>query len=311
MSSPNPGRFGERVENLAAFAALIAGLAATTVLLAFVAVPRPALEVVAVVVGIVYVATPVLAIFRAADYPWTPALAVGFVLVGLAIHVGLALLSSALGSSGATSAILYALSQTGLLVWCVGLGAFLATMLKEKNLLIPVSLFLAAFDVFLVLTPVGPARVIMQAQPEVFEAISWSVPRVEEAPAFGPVSPMAHIGPADFLFMAMFFVALFRFEMRTRETIVWLVPTLAVYLGFVLLVGPLPALVPIGLCVLVVNWREFRLSRQEWLATAVVALVAGAIILWGATRPAPLVEPASEAVSPAGSESASSPPIVP
>lgn len=266
-------------------------LALLSVGLAFVPVPGSWHDIVTGALSVIYISVPVFAMYRAGDHRWTPKFAALFIACGLVVHVGLALISSRLEDKGIASAIFVALSQTGLIIWCAGLGALLATLLKEKNLLIPVSLFLAAFDIFLVLTPIGPTQTILNLQPQVLPAIGWRIPAVSETPAFGPVAATAHIGPADFLFMAFFFVALFRFEMRTRETVLWLIPTLIAYMAVVFAFGPLPALVPIGLCVLIVNWKEFRLTAQEWTSTAVVAVLGGLIVLWGATRPGPQAEP--------------------
>jgi hypothetical protein len=214
---------------------------------------------------------------------------VTFVVAGAATHVGLTYVAAVLGK-GVWPAILAALGQTGLMGWCVGLGALLATRLKEKNLLIPVSLFLAALDIFLVLTPVGPTHVILKAQPQILSAVGWQVPKVTAHPAFGPMPATALIGPADFVFMGMFFVAIFRFGLRARQTLLWLAPTLIVYMVLALFWGSLPALVPIGLCVLIVNFKEFKLTKEEWASTGLVVLIAVALIAYGATRPKPHVE---------------------
>lgn len=271
------------------FATLLAALAALSIALAFVPIPAALVRPLAVLIGVVFIAVPVYAIFRAASHCWTPRLAWGFIGIGVAMHVGLTY-ASALGGRGVLAAILAALGQTGLMVWCVGLGALLTTLLKEKNLLLPVSLFLAAIDIFLVLTPIGPTKIILQVAPKVLDTIGWHVPKVQQDPTFGPVAATAHVGPADFLFMAMFFVAIFRFGMRARQTLLWLAPTLLVYMLIVMLAGPLPALVPIGLCVLAVNFREFKLNKEEWASTALVAVIGIGLIAFGATRPRPQVE---------------------
>jgi hypothetical protein len=277
------------------FVLAMAALAALTSLLGFVPVPASLVGPVTLLVTAVYIALPVLAVFRVGDYAWTKPLSVIFIVIGASAHVGLAWTAVTLGEKGPLAALAGALSQTGLLTWCVGLGALLATSLKEKNLLIPVSLFLAAFDVFTVLTPIGPTRVMLEQRPEIFQAIAFEVPKVQETPPFGPVAATARIGPADFLFMAMFFVALHRFGMRRRQTFLWLVPSLLAYMVFVHFVGPLPAMVPVGLCVLAVNWRDFSLSKQEWASTALVAALGVGLILFGLSRQEPPAEPSTPA----------------
>lgn len=274
---------------LRTFAWLLAGLAGLSLALAFAPIPPPLVRPVAIVVGVVFIALPVYAIFRAASHTWTPKLAWSFIGVGVVMHVGLTYMSAITGK-GVVAAILAALGQTGLMVWCVGLGALLTTLLKEKNLLLPVSLFLASIDIFLVLTPIGPTKIILQVAPNLLNTIAWHVPKVQENPTFGPVAATAHIGPADFLFMAMFFVAIFRFQMRAKQTLMWLAPTLLAYMLIVMFAGPLPALVPIGLCVLTVNFKEFKLSKEEWASTGLVVAIGIGLIAFGATRPKPQVE---------------------
>jgi hypothetical protein len=285
--SPEP-----RTSGLKLFAILILSLAALSVLLAFLPIPQAVVPFAHLVVSVIYVAVPVYAIYNAGNYDWKPALAIAFIIFGVSIHLGLTFLADEFGGKGVFAAVFMALAQSGLLLWCVGLGALLATLLKEKNLLIPVSIFLAAFDIFLVLTPAGPVQTVMRTRPEVFEKIAWVVPKVEETPTLGPVAVTARMGPADLVFMGMFFIALFRFRMKTRETALWLAPLLVAYLAIAMFVYPhLPALVPIGLCVLIVNWTEFRLTKQEWASTSLVALLCAGLIAWGMTRPTPPAEP--------------------
>lgn len=288
-----------RRSGLPQFFGALAVLATLSAVLGFLPVPRDAIVFVEVLVGIVFISLPVLGLFRAADHPWTPRLGFAFIAVGVLLHIGLGSLArgGALGG-GWAPAIAIALSQTGLVLWSAGLGALLATILSDKNLLLPVSLFLAAFDLFLVLTPIGFTRQLMKTQPELLPSIGFVIPKIQESPTYGPVAATAYVGPADLLFMGMFFVALFRFGMRATETFRWLIPTLLVYMGIVLLVGPLPALVPIGLCILIVNWREFKLNREEWASTALVGVIGASLVIWGATRPAPPPEPLPQEVSP-------------
>jgi hypothetical protein len=101
------------------------------------------------------------------------------------------------------------------------------------------------------------------------------------------------MGPADPLFIAMFLYAVRKFDMRFRQTLLWLIPALAIYLGIVLVfgdrslwgisLGALPALVPIGIVVVAVNAREFKMSKQEAAMTAGVLAVCACLIVLLAT----------------------------
>lgn len=287
MSSSEP-----RVRNLVLFGCALSALIALNLLLGYVPVHPNLLVPLGIVVAVLFVGVPVLSLFKAADYPWTAKLAWVFVAVGALAHFGLGIpAKQGMFGVGFGAAAASAVAQAGLVTWSAGLGAFLSTMLKDRNLLLPVSLFLAAFDMFLVLTPMGFTKQLMQAQPALLPTIGLAIPKVQSNPVFGPVPATAYVGPADLLFMGMFFVALYRFEMRPAATFRALVPTLAIYLGIVLFLGPLPALVPIGLCVLIVNWRCFSLNKEEWASTAVVAMLGIGAVIWGATRPAPPAEP--------------------
>lgn len=286
-------------------------LAAIKVGLAFVSVPERMIGILSILVTIVFVAIPVYVLFRAASVRWTAKLGLLLVAAGLVVHVGLQVLGGKLLSvSGFGGATLLALRDVGFFTWCVGLGATLASLLKDKNLLIPVSVFLAGFDIFLVLTPIGPVKQILKAAPEIPQAMALNLPAPTAEATGGAPTPFAIIGPADFVFMAMFFIALYRFGMSVRSTAQWLAPAILVYLGLAFFVGPVPLLVPIGVTVLAVNWKQFRLNGEEWASTAVVAAAIGGAIWWGATRPPPpveIVEPSPSVSGPGVPESAGSP----
>ncbi len=296
MTEPSESHRG----GIRAFFLTLFGLAVLRVLLGYLAVPLPLIPFAKVLVGAIFLGAPIMALFFAARARWTPALATAFVVGGLALHFGPAVVAGSI-SPGPLAGILGAVAQAGLPIWCAGLGALIATLVKEKNILIPIAIFLVIFDAFLVLTDVGITQQILQKAPKVFESVALSIPSVQTAPTAGQVRPAAYAGPADFVFLAMFFIALFRFRMRTAETLRAVVPVLLAYLLLVVLVGvPLPALVPIGLTVLVVNRREFRLTRDEWAATGLVAVLGAGLLIWGMTRPRPTPppEPAPTATGP-------------
>lgn len=300
------------------FAALF--LFALRVLIAYLAVPVAWVGPLGVLVSVVFVSLPIWAIFRASAHPWRPGPAVAIGLAGVAAHVGAALYTRSTGGLGHLTIWMSSLGQVGLMCWCLSLGTLLALLLKDKNLLLPVAAFLAGFDVYLVTAPVAPTRALIEGRTEIFQAVAMSVPQVAtQAQATGVVRAMAYVGPADLFFLAMFFVALHRFQMRVRETARWIVPVLIAYLLVVLIfgrysiggvsLGALPALLPIGATVLLVNRREFKLTREEKVATwgvavVAIALAAAGIILAGRASPAD----SSPAVSaPSGPGSAGSP----
>jgi len=298
------------------FVVVLLALAALRVVLPLVQVPIPAAQVLSVLVTLVFLAAPILALYRAASFAWRATTAWAFVGVGLAVH-GLAMLLNVTVQSPSLplQGTIGALGQTGLILWTVGLGAALATMIKDKNLLLPVGLFLAGFDVFTVVSEFGITRQVLVQRPELFQSVAYQVPTV------GSPEPQAFVGPADMFFLAMFFVALYRFGMRARETFLWMLPALAAYLLIVIFfghvqvgrvsLGALPALVPIGLVILLVNWREFSLTRTERVATLGVAAVALGLAILGFLMPARPVVPSPKGAFPADPGSANSPLQVP
>lgn len=261
--------------------------------------PQAALPIVNVALNASTVIVAVFAIFFGANTNWKPSLAALFLVGGLALQVASVL--ATMRTSGQLAALSNALSQFALATWCTGLGALLATLVREKNLLIPIAVFLVLYDAFLVLSPVGPTAVAMQAAPQVLPAIALQVPIARSGPPVGKADVVGYIGPADLVFLGAFFVALFRFKLQTRRTLALMVPLLLLYLAIVLFTGvSLPALVPIGLALIVSNWREFHLSKDEWTSTAVIAALGLGLLIWGLTRPAPeeLLEPSPKVAAP-------------
>lgn len=271
---------------------IAAGLALLRIGTAYFAVPIEIATLLSVVSTLVFVATPILALYRAASDFWSTKS--GFLLLGIGVllHVGGVLASKyLLQDSGLLAVICLAFAQSGLLLWCAALGVLLALLIKDKNLLLPVSAFLAGLDMFLVFAPIGIARQVVEKNPTLFKTIAYNVPKIASGEAPGVLVPMAFVGPADFFFLGMFFVALYRFHMQVAATFRWVVIVLLAYLAIVIAfgsmkIGPvslsmLPALVPIGLTVLIVNRREFKLSSQERIATWTVVAISAILGLGG------------------------------
>jgi uncharacterized RDD family membrane protein YckC len=197
-------------------------------------------------------------------------------------------------TGGFAVGIFMAFSQSCLLLWTFCLGTLLALFLKDKNLLVPMTIFLALFDIWLVFAPEGVANQATHGNRKMVSEIlnrgGYQIPAPAAVSHNGFASPLAVVGPADWLFLAMFFVALYRFRMRTVQTAVWMTPVLAAYLMIVLFfrdssigpfkLGALPALLPIGAVILLVNWREFKLTKDEVRATIVLCVGAFAIMTW-------------------------------
>ncbi len=166
-----------------------------------------------------------------------------------------------------------------LMLAAIGLGSLLSRLIREKNLLVPVVPFAALVDAITVLTPVGFVKQVMERAPRVMEQASVAV---MSAPQVERVVPIVLIGVGDFVFLALYAACLYRFGLRVVATAVGLFFALWVYLVVVMLgiAIALPALVPMAAVVLLVNAREFHLSRQEKWASLLVIVPTLALLVW-------------------------------
>lgn len=262
----------------------------------FVLFPVAVAQVFSVVNAILFVGLPVYAMFRAGQHHWAGKAGVFFLATGVIMHVGGAILARYVSGPGVAGEVVFmAIVQTGILFWTLGIGALLSLVVSDKNLMIPIAIFLVGFDMFLVFNPDSPTRRLLESAPAVSQNVLSSVPapKTTAEPKAG-VQDLARVGPADLLFAATFFALMFRFGMRSKKTLIWLVPVLIAYLGIVILfghvsIGPLslamlPAMVPIGLTVLLVNWKEFKLQGQEALGVVLVSLVSIGFAAFGIYR---------------------------
>jgi len=300
-----PGGFGT-------FFLAIAALALLRIALGFISLPDSALPAVNILLAILFVAAPVFAEFFGANAPWKASRAAMFLVGGVACHVLFGYLT--LKSGGVAAGVCNAIAQMGLATWCVGLGALLGVGLRDKNLLIPISIFGAAYDFYLVIAPAGLpgaglTKHIIQTAPKVFTSVAAQVPAVSSHAATGRAEVGTYIGPADLVFLAAFFIVVFRFKMNARLTLMLMAPVLVLYMLVVLTTGiALPALVPIGACILVANWKYFNLKRDEWIATIGVAVFCAAFLTWGMLRKrAEPAEPSPPASAPVRQGSATTP----
>jgi hypothetical protein len=153
-----------------------------------------------------------------------------------------------------------------LILFATSLGYMVGFIVREPNIILPVALFAAAVDYWNVTW--GMLSKTIRDNPEIVAKLSVTVPT--------PIGLTYTIGMGDFVFWALFFGVLYRFGMNTKATFVLGYALLTVSLILVLLVGCVfPALVPMGLAVVVANMRFFKLSREELLAT----LYVGGILL--------------------------------
>lgn len=277
--------------------AILLVLAVIRVAIAWVVVPIDAVAPLSNIVSVVFVAGPIFALYAAAKYPWKTASALLLLVAGLGVWGGGYFLSRVVHQPVVSSCI-FALSQCGLIMWCFAVGSLLSMILKDKNLLLPMAIFLALFDMWLVFAPEGFVQhSIVADSGKALAIMGYHGPALPSAPTGGKATDWVYVGPADYLFISMFFAALFRFKMRTRATLYAIVPVLAAYLLVTLIftdaqiwrirLGALPALLPIGLTVLIVNRKEFHLNRDEKITTIFIAVAGTILAAWRISLPGP------------------------
>ena len=275
----------------------LAVLTALRIGIGFLALPESLLATASVLATVLFMALPILALFAGAGHRWDLRQAVAIVVLGVLVQVGCHELVR-LAAAPAAKGVFDAVGQSGLVAWCMGIGAALACLLKDRNMLLPIAVFLALFDVWLVFAPEGFVGKALSGGPTPIDLkdVALKIPAIAaqgapaESAANGLAQIQAYVGPADLLFLAMFFVALYRFEMRPKATFLAIVPVLTLYLAVVLLfpdvwIGPirlaaLPALLPIGLTVLWTNRREFRLLPEERAITWGLLLLGAPFVAW-------------------------------
>ena len=241
---------------------------------AYIAIPISWLPVANVVITVLFVALPIVVIAAAARLNWPPLLSIATIAACLA---GVVLLRSG-------GPFLDGVVQIARFGWPAALGFLISGLIKDKNLLLPIAIVLATVDILAVFAPAGTVQQGLENPTirPIFDMMAYQVPEA------GTSRPLAQMGPADPLFIAMFLYAVRKFKMRFKQTILWMIPALAAYLWIVLAygdrtlwgfsLGMLPALVPIGIVVAVVNAREFKMSKQETMMTLGVATFCAGLI---------------------------------
>jgi hypothetical protein len=162
---------------------------------------------------------------------------------------------------------LIAIEQLSLMSLAAFLGCTVSHIVREPNLLLPVAMVAALVDYWNV--SLGPLGHLIETKPSVVSAVAIHMP----SPV--PGIPGTMIGMGDFVFLALYFSILFRFGMNVRGTFWFGYIVLTACVLFVMKAGVLPALIPMGIAVIIANHRHFKLSREEKVAV----LYAAALVL--------------------------------
>lgn len=286
---------------LAVFSSIVVLLAIVKFVVGLVLVPVSLAPVLSVVSIFFFIGLSLFGLIVGSSREWTGRDSWLFLGAGVALHLGSFLVLRSGGAAGMGQVLLRIGMDSGVLLWTLGLGTLVGRLIKEKNLLLPVAIFLAGFDMFLILTPTTPQAKIVRENPEIVGAIGTSVPGVrasteENQKEGAKIDSVGYVGPADFFVTAALFSVMFRHRMKSRQSALWLMPVMGGYMILALVspVGGLPALVPIGATVMIVNAREFKLSKDERQATigvTVIALLLAGFGLFNALKGTKPIEP--------------------
>lgn len=166
------------------------------------------------------------------------------------------------------------LMDIGLALAAAGIGALIAAVIRDPNILLPASVFAAFADYLMVYTSIGIVHTKLQTEQgrQQIGAMSAHVPTPH--PAIAPLT----VGMADYVFLAFFFACVYRFGMNERGTFAAFFLALTLSLLFVAYVSAIPALAPMALAFVAVNFRHFRLSKSELQAMGLAFAIVAAVV---------------------------------
>jgi hypothetical protein len=141
-------------------------------------------------------------------------------------------------------------------------GAGVGRIIRHPNTLLAAAGFAIFFDI--VMVTLGTVAALMKSQSNIIAAVSVgagvSVPSYKSVPILTGIT----IGPADVLFLAVFFSAVYLMRLSWRATFAWMYTLLLLALAEVELFGlPVPALAPMGVAVIIANARHQAFTPRE------------------------------------------------
>jgi hypothetical protein len=191
------------------------------------------------------------------------------------------------------------------------IGSAIGRLLKHSNTLLVAAGFGLFFDI--VVVTLGPvAQLLKGGQAPLIAAVSVGAGAPHPVGVAGRSIPLLSgvtIGPADVLFIAIFLGSVWLLESKPvgterggaqpgseKRTFWWIFGLLALALVLVEVTAlPVPALAPMGVAVLIANWRNRAFTPREKRDLAIAApfaLACAALIVFLATRLVPPATPA-------------------
>lgn len=168
-------------------------------------------------------------------------------------------------------------------------GVLVSRLFREMKMLLPAAVMLALVDLYVVFGGGLVAQATSgrsQAARDAMKALTVNLPTPQAREGASPIQ--LAVGFADYLFIAVFFACFHRFGIPARKTFCVLTGLLVLYMFAVALTeAALPALVPMAVVVIAMNWRHFRYDAEEkkaLLAAGAIVAVLFVGLLWRSRR---------------------------
>jgi hypothetical protein len=171
------------------------------------------------------------------------------------------------------------------LIACAFLGRLLSRLIRDVNMLVPIAVVLLIVDIFTVFA--GPTGVALDKAPDLVAKLSIGLPAIGSAA--GPEGArgfafIATAGLGDFIFLAFFFAATWRYRLRFERTFwyICILVALAMLASLMVMVLPgIPLLPFVAIGFLLANRGQFSFSAQEKLYFLIAIIFIGVLIAIG------------------------------
>jgi len=169
--------------------------------------------------------------------------------------------------SGKSAVVIGSLTNLAETITLGLIGGLIARIVREAKILLPLGIVAGLIDIVGAMTPMGFTNKMVNSHPAVVSHVSVHMPTVAGI-------QVATIGPGDLLFIAFFFAVVHRHKLNTRWTFRLVYSLLTLSMLIVQIFGyPIGALAPMGVGVIVANWKYFTYSREEKFAMLYASLI--------------------------------------
>ncbi|MFQ5810262.1 MAG: hypothetical protein ACE5JM_11640, partial [Armatimonadota bacterium] len=240
----------------------------------------PVSTVVSVIVGLLLLVGVMYYVAR------IPALPRAALVTGAALLLAWAWLAFLMRAGQARPGLPSAAADVCLAAAAGGLGKFAVRFVNARNLLLPIAVVAAVFDVVYVYCgPLEAQRAIGgRALSESLAPVTAAVTALggKSIPGATRHGVLGGVGFGDLAILAFFFTAAVRFGMDAARSFWYILPLVVIAFMVAVQYGSVPGWVPIGMGFILANHRFFRFTDEEkramLYAGPVVLLLAAALI---------------------------------